>query len=67
MRKHWQELAIMAEGSQEEKFIDVLNRGEDLHCFAGSLMFKKEITKADKELRNKAKTINFGKPLTLAA
>lgn len=62
-----QELAIMAEGSQEEKFIDVLNRGEDLHCFAGSLMFKKTITKADKELRNKAKTINFGKPLTLAA
>ena len=57
-----QELAIMAEGSQEPGFIDVLNKGEDLHCYAGSLMFKRTITKADKELRTKAKTINFGKP-----
>jgi DNA polymerase-1 len=57
-----QELNLMADGSGEEGFIDVLNRGEDLHCYAGSLMFKKTITKADKDLRNKAKTINFGKP-----
>lgn len=57
-----QELAIMADGSKEEGFIDVLNRGDDLHCYAGSMMFKRTITKADKELRNKAKTINFGKP-----
>jgi DNA polymerase-1 len=57
-----QELNLMADGSGEEGFIDVLNRGEDLHCYAGSMMFKKTITKADKELRNKAKTINFGKP-----
>ena len=57
-----QELAIMADGSKEQGFIDVLNKGEDLHCYAGSLMFKRTITKADKELRNKAKTINFGKP-----
>jgi DNA polymerase-1 len=55
-----QELNLMADGSGEEGFIDVLNRGEDLHCYAGSLMFKKTITKADKDLRNKAKTINFG-------
>jgi len=57
-----QELNLMADGSGEDGFIDVLNRGEDLHCYAGSMMFKKTITKADKELRNKAKTINFGKP-----
>jgi len=57
-----QELNLMADGSGEEGFIDVLNRGEDLHCYAGSMMFKKTITKADKDLRNKAKTINFGKP-----
>jgi DNA polymerase-1 len=57
-----QELNLMADGSGEEGFIDVLNSGEDLHCYAGSMMFKKTITKADKELRNKAKTINFGKP-----
>lgn len=57
-----QELNLMADGSDEEGFIDVLNRGEDLHCYAGSMMFKRPITKADKDLRNKAKTINFGKP-----
>lgn len=57
-----QELRLMADGSGEEGFIDVLNRGEDLHCYAGTMMFKKPVTKADKDLRNKAKTINFGKP-----
>ena len=57
-----QELRLMADASEEEGFIDVLNRGEDLHCYAGSMMFKREITKKDKDLRNKAKTINFGKP-----
>jgi len=57
-----QELRLMADASGEKGFIDVLNSGEDLHCYAGSMMFKKPITKADKDLRNKAKTINFGKP-----
>lgn len=57
-----QELRLMADGSGEEGFINVLNSGEDLHCYAGSMMFKRTITKADKDLRNKAKTINFGKP-----
>ena len=57
-----QELRLMADGSKEPGFINVLNAGDDLHCYAGSMMFKKPITKADKELRNKAKTINFGKP-----
>lgn len=57
-----QELRLMADGSGESAFIDCINRDEDLHCYAGSMMFKRTITKADKELRNKAKTINFGKP-----
>ena len=62
-----QELRLMADASGEEGFIDVLNRGEDLHCYAGSMMFKRPITKADKDLRNKAKTINFGKPYGMGA
>lgn len=57
-----QELRLMADASNEKGFIDILNSGEDLHCYAGSMMFKKPITKQDKDLRNKAKTINFGKP-----
>lgn len=58
-----QELRLMADGSGEQGFIDVLNRGDDLHCYAGEMMFKRPIDKKkDKALRNKAKTINFGKP-----
>ena len=57
-----QELRLMADGSGEPGFIACLNRGEDLHCFAGSMMFRREITAKDKALRSKAKTINFGKP-----
>lgn len=57
-----QELRLMADGSGEKGFIDVLNRGEDLHCYVGSMMFKRPVNKEDKALRNKAKTINFGKP-----
>lgn len=57
-----QELRLMADFSGEKGFIDVLNSGEDLHCYAGSMMFRRQITKADKEDRTKAKTINFMKP-----
>lgn len=57
-----QELRLMADGSNEQAFIDVLNSGEDLHCFVGSIMYGKTITKADKKERTEAKTINFGKP-----
>lgn len=59
-----QELRIMADGSGEQGFIDVLNdKSKDLHCYAGEMMFKKPIDKKkDKALRDKAKKINFGKP-----
>jgi DNA polymerase-1 len=57
-----QELRIMADKTGEQKFIDALNAGEDLHCFAYNTMTGESITKADKEKRTQAKTINFGKP-----
>lgn len=57
-----QELRLMADYSEEQGFIDVLNRGEDLHCFVGSMMTGRTITKADKAERTAAKTLNFGKP-----
>lgn len=56
-----QELRLMADKSNETGFIDVLNKGEDLHCYAGSMMLGKTITKADKEIRDQVKTLNFGK------
>ena len=57
-----QELRLMGDFSGEKKFIDALNNGEDLHCFAYNEMTGESITKKEKEKRTKAKTINFGKP-----
>jgi DNA polymerase-1 len=57
-----QELRLMADMSDETNFLDILNKGEDLHCYVGSLLTGKTITKADKVERNKAKSINFMKP-----
>lgn len=57
-----QELRLMADFSGEDKFIDALNEGKDLHCFAYNTMTGANITKKDKEKRTKAKLINFGKP-----
>jgi DNA polymerase I len=57
-----QELRCMAFYSKEEGFIKPLNEGLDLHCYVGGLVFGKQITKADKEERNKIKTLNFAKP-----
>ncbi len=56
-----QELRLMVDAANEQVFIDAINNGEDPHCFAGSLMFGRPVTKADKELRQKSKTVNFGK------
>jgi DNA polymerase-1 len=57
-----QEMRLMANGSGEEGFIGVLNSGKDIHCYAGSMMFGREIDPVkDKPIRTKVKTINFGK------
>jgi DNA polymerase-1 len=57
-----QELRLMADFSGETEFIDALNEGKDLHCFAYNKMTGENITKEDKVKRTAAKTINFGKP-----
>lgn len=56
-----QELVIMGEAAEDWDFIKTYNDGGDLHCYVGSLMFERTITKEDEELRTQAKTINFGK------
>lgn len=58
-----QELRLMGDFSGEEAFINALNNNDDLHCFAYFKMTGEEITKEQKDKRNKAKTINFGKLL----
>ena len=57
-----QELTVMADKANEKGFLDVLERGDDLHCFVYNKMTGENITKEDKEKRTKAKVINFGKP-----
>jgi len=57
-----QELRLMADFSGETEFIDALNEGKDLHCFAYNKMTGENITKEDKVKRTATKTINFGKP-----
>lgn len=57
-----QEMMIMADKSGEEGFINVLNSKKDIHCFAGSMMYGREIDPIkDKSIRTKVKTVNFGK------
>jgi len=54
------ELRILAEVSQEPKFIELFNKGGDLHKLTGSLVFNKpqeQITKGERDI---AKIINFG-------
>lgn len=57
-----QEMRLLADFSGEDKLIDAINRGEDVHCFAYNEMTGESITEDDKDKRNKVKPINFGKP-----
>ena len=57
-----QELRIMADKAGEGEFINALQEGKDLHCFAYNKMTGDNITKEDKDKRQKAKVINYGKP-----
>jgi len=55
------ELRILAEMSQDERFLDFFNRGADLHAAVASRLFKENVTKeSHPQLRQQAKAINFG-------
>lgn len=57
-----QELMIMIDTSGEPLLIEMLNKGEDIHYYMGSIMFKRPMDKEkDKPIRTKVKTLNFGK------
>lgn len=53
---------IGAELSQDPKWLDCYQRGEDPHSYAGSMLFGKTITKTNenKALRTPAKELNLG-------
>lgn len=54
------ELRIAAFLSGDEKLIDIFTKGEDVHNAVASEVFEVPLEKVDKEMRRKAKVINFG-------
>jgi DNA polymerase-1 len=54
------ELRIAAILSKDKKLIDIFKNGEDVHTGVAARMFKIPVEEVDKEMRRKAKTINFG-------
>lgn len=54
------ELRIAAILSKDKKLIDIFKRGEDVHTGVASRVFGVEPKNVDKEMRRKAKVINFG-------
>ena len=54
------ELRLAAILSEDQKLIEIFKSGEDIHAGVASRVFKVPQAKVDKEMRTKAKTINFG-------
>ncbi len=54
------ELRIAAFLSQDEKLLEIFRSGTDVHKAVASQVFKVSEKDVTKEMRNKAKTINFG-------
>jgi DNA polymerase I len=54
------ELRIAAILSKDSKLIDIFKRGEDAHTGVASRVFNVKPEEVDKEMRRKAKVINFG-------
>ncbi len=54
------ELRIMAHLSQDKHLIEAFEKGEDIHAATASKIFEVIIGDVDFDMRNKAKTANFG-------
>ncbi len=54
------ELRIMAELSQDPTMMQAFVAGEDIHRFTASKVYKIEPEEVTREMRDKAKTVNFG-------
>ncbi|PAY21206.1 DNA polymerase I [Rhodopirellula sp. SM50] len=54
------ELRIMAELSGDESMIAAFAGGEDIHTVTASKVYKVELDEVTREMRAKAKTVNFG-------
>jgi DNA polymerase I len=54
------ELRIAAFLSGDQKLIEIFKRGDDVHAAVASEVFEVPIEKVDREMRRRAKIINFG-------
>jgi len=54
------ELRILAHLSKDEKLLEAFQSGKDIHATTASLIFDVPIENVTKDLRSKAKAINFG-------
>jgi DNA polymerase-1 len=54
------ELRILAHMSGDETMIDAFNTDEDIHTITASQIFKVPLEEVSKQLRSKAKAVNFG-------
>lgn len=54
------ELRIMAELSGDESMMEAFQSGTDIHQVTASKVFKVELDQVTREMRDKAKTVNFG-------
>lgn len=54
------ELRIIAAISQDENMMQAFNRGEDIHTATASKVFNVDASEVNKEMRRRAKAVNFG-------
>lgn len=54
------ELRVVAMLSGDKKLIDTFKQGKDIHASVASYIFKVPEDKVDREMRRKAKVVNFG-------
>ncbi len=54
------ELRVMAELSGDDAMLEAFNSGEDIHTFTAAKVYKVEMADVTREMRDKAKTVNFG-------
>jgi DNA polymerase I len=54
------ELRVIAALSGDESMIDAFSKGEDIHAATASKVFDVQLAEVSRDMRSKAKTVNFG-------
>ncbi|MBL56136.1 MAG: DNA polymerase I [Flavobacteriales bacterium] len=54
------ELRLMAEMSGDKNMVEAFQKGYDIHTATAAKVFKVDMSDVDREMRNKAKMVNFG-------